>query len=85
MTQSPVFARPTCQWMSVGLFNALIRQGLSIAAMSEILRLVGLCDSTEYRDLLSDEFIHRLRESGDFWRDVQRIAREAQQILAERN
>ena len=80
-----VSARPTCQWMSVGLFNALIRQRLWIAAMREILRLVRLCDSTEYRDLLSDEFIDGLREAGDFWRDVQRMAREAQQILAERN
>lgn len=47
---------PKSELASMGLFHALVELGRWRDALEEIVRLVSLRDSPEYRELLSDEF-----------------------------
>ena len=64
----------------------LINQGLWMAGVREMHRFVSLCDSSEYRELLSEQFLREVRKLDVIGVDaVYEVAREAQQILARRN
>ncbi len=47
-------ASPRSELASVGLFNALVRQGLTSEALREVLRFLSIHDSTNYHEVLTD-------------------------------